>query len=66
MTDEATPDSAFSPKPRRGFGWRRALSELAIIVIGVLITLAVNNWAALEEKIAHSAITSPAESVAQP
>jgi hypothetical protein len=44
-TDEATPNSAASSARRRGFGWPRALSELAIVVAGILIALAVNNWA---------------------
>jgi len=45
MSDETTATDAASPRLRRGFGWRRALSELAIIVVGILIALAVNNWA---------------------
>jgi hypothetical protein len=35
---------AFFAKPL-GWNWRHALGELAIVVIGILIALAVNDWA---------------------
>lgn len=44
MNGDATPTSTASLPRRHGLGWRRALSELAIVVAGILIALAVNNW----------------------
>jgi hypothetical protein len=37
-------DSATAPR-RHGFDWPHALVELATVVVGILIALAVNNWA---------------------
>ena len=37
--------SDMAPRRRRGLDWPRALVELATVVIGILIALAVNNWA---------------------
>ena len=42
---ETPSTSAASRRPRQGLDWRRALGELAIVVVGILIALAVNNWA---------------------
>jgi hypothetical protein len=49
MSDAANEELAFAdsrPSSRRhGFNWSHALVELAIVVVGILIALAINNWA---------------------
>ena len=43
---ELLPASSDAPRRRRrGLDWPHALVELATVVIGILIALAVNNWA---------------------
>ncbi|MGA7276095.1 MAG: hypothetical protein WBX14_14710 [Candidatus Udaeobacter sp.] len=37
-------DSTTAPR-RRGFDWPHALVELATVIVGILIALAINNWA---------------------
>src|SRR6266487_1159737 len=37
-------DSATAPR-RHGFDWPHALVELVTVVVGILIAVAVNNWA---------------------
>ena len=37
-------DSTAAPR-RRGFDWPHALVELATVIVGILIALAINNWA---------------------
>jgi hypothetical protein len=43
--DESTSTDSVTSSRRRGFDWPHALVELATVVVGILIALAVNNWA---------------------
>jgi hypothetical protein len=43
--EKPTPARPDVPARRGGFDWSHALVELATVVIGILIALAVNNWA---------------------
>ena len=43
--EKSVPASSDASPRRRGLDWPHALVELATVVIGVLIALAVNNWA---------------------
>ena len=43
--EEPMPASSDAAPRRRGLDWPHALVELATVVIGILIALAVNNWA---------------------
>jgi hypothetical protein len=42
--EKSTPTDPAEPR-RRDLDWSRALAELSIVVIGILIALAINNWA---------------------
>jgi hypothetical protein len=44
-SDELTSSASVTKPRRRGFDWPHALLELAIVVVGILIALAINNWA---------------------
>jgi hypothetical protein len=44
QSDELTPTDSATGSRRRGFDWSHALIELATVVIGILIALAINNW----------------------
>jgi hypothetical protein len=43
--DKSTSTNSAIASGRRGFDWRHVLVELATVVVGILIALAVNNWA---------------------
>jgi hypothetical protein len=44
-SDKSTSTNAAVASQRRGFDWPHALVELATVVVGILIALAINNWA---------------------
>src|SRR6266511_2505709 len=43
--DNLTPTDSATASRRHGFDWPHALVELATVVVGILIALAINNWA---------------------
>lgn len=43
--DRLTSTNSATASRRHGFDWRHALIELTTVVVGILIALAVNNWA---------------------
>jgi hypothetical protein len=43
--DKSTSTDSAVASRRRGFDWPHALIELATVVVGILIALAINNWA---------------------
>jgi hypothetical protein len=43
--DKLTSTDSATASRRRGFDWPHALVELATVVVGILIALAINNWA---------------------
>ena len=43
--DKLTPTGSAAASRKRSFDWPHALVELATVVVGILIALAVNNWA---------------------
>ena len=45
LNDKLTSTDSAPASRRHGFDWRYALVELAIVVVGILIALAINNWA---------------------
>ena len=49
------PASGDAAHRRRGLDWPHALVELATVVIGILIALAVNNWAEARHNVALEA-----------
>src|SRR6266496_6410404 len=44
-SDKSTSTNSAMASGRRGFDWPHALVELATVVVGILIALAINNWA---------------------
>lgn len=43
--DESTSTNSVTSSRRHGFDWPHALVELATVVVGILIAVAINNWA---------------------
>src|SRR5262249_43246280 len=67
--DKLTSTDSAAAARRRGFDWPHALVELAIVVVGTLIALAVNNWAqarhdaALEARYLDRLLADSAENI---
>jgi len=53
--EKSMPASGDAAHRRRGLDWPHALVELATVVIGILIALAVNNWAEARHNVALEA-----------
>src|SRR5262245_26907722 len=45
LNDKLTSTDSATASGRRGFDWPHALVELVTVVVGILIAVAVNNWA---------------------